>query len=70
VTGVGSPAPALDRLHTPREVADILRVSTSMVRALTKRGDLAAVYVGRLPRYHHADVLAYLEHRRALGGGR
>jgi excisionase family DNA binding protein len=70
VIGAGSPASPLDRLLTPREVADILRVSTSMVRALTRRGDLAAVYVGRLPRCYHADVVAYLEHRRALGGGR
>jgi excisionase family DNA binding protein len=64
---VRSPAP---RLLTPREVADMLRVSTSMVRSLTRRGDLAAVYVGRLPRYHEADVAAYLEHQRARGARR
>jgi excisionase family DNA binding protein len=68
--GTLSVADAMGRLRTPREVADMLRVSPSMVRALTRRGDLAAVYIGRLPRYHEGDVAAYLEHQRSRGIGR
>jgi excisionase family DNA binding protein len=55
------------RLLTPREVAEILRVSPSMVRALTRRDELRAAYIGRLPRYRTEDVTAYLD--RALGRG-
>lgn len=58
---------ASQRLLTPREVADMLRVSPSMVRALTRRGELAAVYIGRLPRYSADAVATYLA--RAAGGG-
>lgn len=56
------------RLMTPREVADMLRVSPSMVRALTRRGELLAAYVGRLPRYAADDVAAYIERQRSRGG--
>jgi excisionase family DNA binding protein len=55
-------------LFTTREVADLLRVSPSMIRALNRRGELSAIYVGRLPRYGAADVRAYLD--RARGGRR
>ena len=34
------------RILTPREVADMLRVSPSLVRALTRRGELPAAYIG------------------------
>lgn len=51
----GGPA----RLLTPREVADMLRVSRAMVTALTRRGELPAAYIGRLPRYASDDVTAY-----------
>jgi excisionase family DNA binding protein len=59
-----------DRLMTTREVADLLRVSPSMIRALVRRGELSAIYVGRLPRYGAADVRAYLTRARARGGTR
>lgn len=58
---------ARGRFMTPREVAEMLRVSPSMVRALTRRGDLPATYIGRLPRYEEADVSAFLARQRAKG---
>lgn len=45
---VGSSADESSRLLMPREVADRLRVSLSMVRKLVRRGDLPAVSVGRV----------------------
>lgn len=45
---------------TPKEVADQLRISASMVRKLTKEGRLRPIYVGRLPRYEQRDVDAYV----------
>lgn len=58
----------LARLLTLREVADMLRVSTSMVRALSRCGDLNVVHVGRLPRFAATDVAEYIA--RATGGRR
>jgi excisionase family DNA binding protein len=69
VTRADAPGP-LGRLLKPGEVADILRVSVSTVRKLTRRGDLPPVYIGRIPRYHEVDVTAYLDHQRAHPGGR
>lgn len=54
---VADPPP---RLLTPREVAEILRCSPSMVRALSRRGELRAVHVGRLPRFRREDVEVYI----------
>lgn len=65
LTVVAPPAPT--RLATPREVAELLRCSPSMIRLLNRRGELPAVYVGRLPRFHPDDVAAYLERSRTGG---
>jgi excisionase family DNA binding protein len=53
--------PLARRLLTPRQVAEQLQCSYSMVLALIRRGDLAAVYVGRLPRVREADLAAYID---------
>jgi excisionase family DNA binding protein len=65
VMPMSPPAPA-GPLLKPREVADMLRCSLSMVRALTRRGELPVMYVGRLPRYASDDVAAYLARAREV----
>ena len=60
-------APGADRLLTPLEVGDRLSVSRSMVYKLLRIGELAAVYIGRLPRIAERDLDAYIEHRRRRG---
>lgn len=54
-------------VYTQSEVATLLRVTTRMVRQLTRSGQLRATYVGRLPRYLPSDVEAYLRARRQRG---
>jgi excisionase family DNA binding protein len=49
------------RLLTPRQIAERLQCSYSMVLALIRRGDLRAVYVGRLPRVRDVDLAAYID---------
>ena len=51
-------------LMTPKQVAQRLAVSVSMVRKLTLIGKLSAIYVGRLPRYEQAAVETFLEQQR------
>jgi excisionase family DNA binding protein len=51
---------AVDRLLTPDEVGKRLTVSRSMIYTLIKRGELRALYVGRLPRITEAALAAYL----------
>jgi excisionase family DNA binding protein len=63
-------APKVAQLLTSREVAGRLAVSVSMVRKLARRGELKAVYIGRLPRFDEGDVAAYLERRCARSAGR
>ena len=55
-----SQAPGARRLHTPKQVAEALQCSYSMALALIRRGDLPAVYVGRLPRVREIDLTAFL----------
>jgi excisionase family DNA binding protein len=57
--------PVTRRLLTPRQVAEQLQCSYSMVLALIRRGDLAAVYVGRLPRIREADLGVYIDRETA-----
>ena len=45
---------------TPGDVAERLKVSRSMVYALIRRGDLAAIYIGRLPRVAEGALAEYL----------
>jgi excisionase family DNA binding protein len=47
-------------LLTPDDVAKRLRVSRSMAYTLIKRGELKALYVGRLPRVRASALAEYL----------
>ncbi len=47
-------------LLTPDDVAKRLSVSRSMAYTLIKRGELRALYVGRLPRITEAAFAEYL----------
>lgn len=47
-------------LLPPDEVARRLSVSRSMVYTLIKRGQLRALYVGRLPRVTESDFAAFV----------
>jgi excisionase family DNA binding protein len=49
------------RLLTPRQIADRLACSYSMVLALIQRGALRAGNVGRLPRVRDVDLAAYID---------
>jgi excisionase family DNA binding protein len=60
---LAEPQPA--RFLTPSDVADRLQVSRSMVYGIVKRGELAATWIGRLPRITEVDLAAYLERARA-----
>jgi excisionase family DNA binding protein len=61
--------PLLAPLLTPTDAATRLAVSRSLIYKLLKRGDLRAVYVGRLPRIDPADLEAFLDSRRSGGDG-
>jgi len=49
-----------DELLTPDDIKARLKVSRSMVYQLIKRGDLPAIYVGRLPRVTGGAFAEYL----------
>ena len=50
-------------LLTPREVAEVMRVSTMTVYRLIKSGELPAIRVGKHLRIRGNDVVAFLEAR-------
>ncbi len=54
-----------DRLLEAREVAELLSVPESWVRAETRAGRLPHVCLGRYRRYDEAAVFAWLEGQRA-----
>ncbi len=56
-----TPTLAARRLLTPKQISGQLQCSYSMVLALIRRGDLRAVYVGRLPRVRETDLTAYID---------
>jgi excisionase family DNA binding protein len=56
------------RFLTPREVADLLRVSSMTVYRLIKSGELRAVRVGKAYRILEEDVGAYLSDRFTQAG--
>ena len=56
-----TPTPTARRLLTPKQIAEQLQCSYSMVLALIRRGDLRAVFVGRLPRVRDSDLTAYID---------
>jgi excisionase family DNA binding protein len=57
-------------LLTPREVAEVMRVSTMTVYRLIKSGELPAIRVGKHLRIRSVDVATFLDDRvvRAKGG--
>jgi excisionase family DNA binding protein len=64
VSAVPSPA---DRLLDAAQVAELLNEPTSWVREHTRSGAIPHVPLGRYVRYVEADVLAWLEGRKAGG---
>ncbi len=50
-------------LLTPREVAEVMRVSTMTVYRLIKSGELRAIRVGKHLRIRGADVVTFLDDR-------
>ena len=62
-------------LLTPREVAEVMRVSTMTVYRLIKAGELPAIRVGKHLRIRGDDVVKFLDARvvpatrRRKGGG-
>ena len=51
-------------LLTPREVAEVMRVSTMTVYRLIKSGELPAIRVGKHLRIRGNDVAAFLDARK------
>ncbi len=51
-------------LLTPREVAEVMRVSTMTVYRLIKSGELPAIRVGKHLRIRGGDVVKFLDARR------
>ena len=58
------PSAAVRRLYRVEEVADILAMSKSTVRALTARGDLPCRRIGRLVRYSRDDIDFFVSSRQ------
>lgn len=57
----GSKPIAVDVLLTPADVAQVLRVSTRQIRAMTRAGRLPApLRIGRLPRWRPADLDSFV----------
>ena len=56
-----SSLPSSRPLLTPRQIAEQLQCSYSMALGLIRRGELRAVYVGRLPRVRAVDLETYIE---------
>ena len=56
---------SIQRLLTPREVAELLRVAETTLATwrCTGRYELAFVKIGRCVRYREADVVTFLEQR-------
>lgn len=66
--------PAIDRLLTYRQAAEVLGVSDRNVWTLVDRGDLPAVRFGRSVRIDPADLRAFIERAKRtkhgeIGGG-
>jgi excisionase family DNA binding protein len=54
-----------ERLATADEIAELLAVPTSWVRAETRAGRIPHLALGRYKRYDRDAVLAWLEQQRA-----
>jgi excisionase family DNA binding protein len=58
------------RFHTPQELAELLRVSSTAIRRLLRRGELPALRIGRAWRVEDAELQRWIRHRRWPGGRR
>jgi len=67
VTSIRNAPQSVGCLLAPTEVAARMAVSRGMVYKLVRTGELAAVYIGRLPRIAEADLAAFLERQRGAG---
>jgi excisionase family DNA binding protein len=57
-----------DRLLDAHEAAEMLNVKVSLVRELTRRGDLPAIQIGeRYWRYRRESLLRWIEARERAG---
>lgn len=61
---VGEPRVAVRHLFRVEEVAEILAMSKSTVRALTARGELPCRRIGRLVRYAKDDIDFFVSSRQ------
>lgn len=50
-----------DRIMTPEEVADYLRLAVRTIYALLKRGELRGIKIGRVWRIPLSEVQAYVD---------
>lgn len=57
-------ADKVEKLLTNREVSEILGVSTRTLWTLVDTGELPAVRIGRLVRFHPADLNRFIERSR------
>jgi excisionase family DNA binding protein len=62
--GVAEPRVAVRHLFRVEEVAEILAMSKSTVRALTARGELPCRRIGRLVRYAKDDIDFFVSSRQ------
>src|SRR5437773_2099062 len=63
-----APTPALQPLLTVEDVAALLRLRPSTVRAYAERGSLACVRIGGRLRFQASDVSAWVAQRHSKGG--
>ncbi len=64
----GPTATNVPNLLQPPDAARALSVSERTLFALTKRGDIAAVRIGRAVRYDPADLRRYVDRAKGQGG--
>jgi excisionase family DNA binding protein len=64
-SNAAAPAAALPLLFTSRETARLLGISERTLWALTRRGEVPAVRIGRAVRYDRRDLIEYVDRLRA-----
>jgi excisionase family DNA binding protein len=62
------PIPDLETLLTVQQVAAILQLKPSTIRAYAERGDLPCVRIGGRLRFRPSDVAEWIEQRLSKGG--
>jgi excisionase family DNA binding protein len=63
-----TPVAESQALLRPKETADLLGVSERYLSALSRRGELPLVRMGkRAVRYSRSDVAAFIDRRRSVG---